>query len=167
MKQSKDEPTFAPQQIIFNTFKNSEYISKVQKAFYSHTPNHNYYLNMTQDQKKNMWNEIYKNKQSYTNDCRYAYVDYDSITISMCEYFHENKDSLSDETQKEIGSLCKSTYCKNEGDYNFCKTNIDDALIEEKGVSEKNYIKMIIFCIIVGMIIFLTTMFLIKYRYTF
>jgi hypothetical protein len=167
MKQSKDEPTFAPQQIIFNTFKNSEYISKVQKAFYSHTPNHNYYLNMTQDQKKNMWNEIYKNKQSYTNDCRYAYVDYDSITISMCEYFYENKDSLSDETQKEIGSLCKSTYCKNEGDYNFCKTNIDDALIEEKGVSEKNYIKMIIFCIIVGMIIFLTTMFLIKYRYTF
>lgn len=172
--QDADEPTYAPHQIIYNTYKQAEFLNKLTtKKTYSHTPDAKYYT-MKVDRQKKLWEQVFKARQSYIKQCRIGttstsgYADYDPLVKQMCSYF-ANTDAISttyDETTLDsINGLCRDVFCGDdqEGPF-FCTTEeeSDPVCIESDGAPPKDVIKVILFTIIAILVIFIAMYYLLN-----
>ena len=125
VRQKRDEPTFAPQQVIYQTWKNIDYITyALDKIEYSHKPKKNYFVNMTDDERKEMWNEVYTQQVDYMKETQAGFGLYDSLISAMClEMTNEDNGEIASDTKAKIKSLCSSCYCTtgSRKKLEFCK----------------------------------------------
>ena len=173
--QSADEPTYAPHQIIYNTYKQAEFLNKLTtKKTYSHTPDAKYYT-MKADRQKKLWEQVFKARQSYIKQCRIGttstsgYADYDPLIKRMCSYFSNASTTYDETTLESINGICQDVFCGDdqEGPF-FCTTEeeSDPVCIESDGQPPKDVIKVILFTIIAILVIFIAMYYLLKDKAT-
>ena len=159
--QDQAEPTFAPQQVIYQTWLNNDFIDNTNdKVAWSKTPGTEYFLKLTNDEKKVAWQEIYSNQVSYYADARKQYSRYDPTTCAMCVYYNDpiHNSVLTDNAKKQINSICVATYCATDdpklSNLIFCKDAEKHPVIEV--VEKKNIVLTILYvsiCIVVSFVI--------------
>ena len=158
VRQSRDEPTFAPQQVIYQTWKNMEYINNVvDKIMYSHKPKKDYFINMTDDERREMWNEVYSQQVDYMKETQSGFSFYDPMISAMClEMTNDDNKNIPEDTKAKIKNLCSSCYCTtgSRKKLEFCK------IIEQnKNIISMNPKGSDIILITIGVIIIIIVLF--------
>lgn len=163
IKQAVDEPTFAPQQVLYQTWQNGNFVTSTRdKIAYSHRPSAKYFVNMTESAKKEMWQDVYTQQVDFYGECREQFKVYDTTACAMCLYYTDPKNTtgLTDAAIAKIKSLCVATYCttndSNLNNLSFCKEaekNLD--LIEPPDENRDIVLKIILalICIAVAFVI--------------
>lgn len=167
-KQPKEEPTFAPQQVIFQTWANKDYITSIKKKiFYSYRPGRSYFTSMSDDDRKDKWQEVYDNQTAYMSDQRGAFNIVDPMIRAMCIYYTDSniESGLSDGAKAKMKNLCVSCYCGDPDpsiqNLSFCKNAVNDYLIN---TNEKTNIISLTIMIISIVIILCTIVLLLMHR---
>jgi hypothetical protein len=174
LRQSKDEPIFAPHQVIYNTYMNSDYLTTTfDKLFYSHSPDYKYFTTMSDEQKNKLWGDVYNARNAYNTSCiqgipgvSVGYKDYDPLIRQMCDYYGSDASADVDATTRlTMLEMCQSMYCEGgdtENKPSYCnkQKNADDLL---SGMTEsKDLVKIIIISSIIILVLGIAMTFLIK-----
>ena len=157
-KQNKDEPTFTPQQVIYQTWSNHEYISNLKdKIIFSHTPNYDYFANMNDNEKRQLWNDVYDNQVSYMQETQNAFTLYDPLISAMCLQMTSNDNKeITDENKNKIKKLCASCYCVagSRKKLEFCKTSEQEKTLVQPEKTKKDIVLIIISILIIIVVAF-------------
>ncbi len=167
-KQAPDEPTMAPQQIIYNSFKNAQYILSLTKPLYSHNADVEYYrLSMRPDKQKEIWKRVYDARKDYIQVCKTgsgsntAYSEYDGLIKQMCGYLVTDPG-----TDPKVVGLCHTLYCGDDDAPNnpMCMTTVSqDALISSEAET-KDLVRIILMTVITIIVVFLALYFVLKHE---
>jgi hypothetical protein len=171
VKQKKDEPIYAPHQVIYNTYMNNDYLSNIiDKMTYSHTPNYEYFTKMTSQQQQKIWNKVYEDRKTYNEQCvsgsggNSGYTDYDDLIQHMCVSFQ--RDPMPDESaQDQIMGMCQSVYCSTDSRASratFCSQAEDTTSLINAAQEPKDLVRIIIFTVIIIAVLVVLLAFLLK-----
>jgi hypothetical protein len=161
-RQDSKEPLFSAQQVIYNSFAKANFINdnNNEKLIYSYKPGIKYYTSLTEEQKKNLWSDVFKGRYAYISECNHAYSDFKPLNISICSYFNDvNNTDIPDDIKIKLKDLCQSAFCKQSSDYDFCANKVDDSLIELGLDEKKDYIKLILLSLVVISVLVLIIIF--------
>ena len=188
-RQSKDEPSMTPQQIIYHLFLSRNYLqqlsggspwlSQKEKILYSNTPPTAYYVNYTQDQKLRHWKTVYEEQSAYFSEVATTpdYKTYDPTILCICKHLlsqsEESKESdlgLDEETQGKLKKLCQQAYCRasSSSAFAFCQNVNEETVAALDDVVDKNWwtlVKGIVKMICVLIAITLAMVFIIQEFY--
>lgn len=168
-----DEPVYAPHQVIYNTFKQAQYLlMTTAKTTYSHTPNLKYFSIKEKKDQEAVWQGVFAARASYIDSCKHgtttstAYSEYDPLVKHMCGYFTDanmttNYDKI---TLGKINDLCASVFCNETTKESFC-TSEEEAnahLVSDDAPPKKDLIKLILFTIVAILVIFVAMYFLLN-----
>ena len=173
LRQNKDEPIYAPHQVIYNTYMNSEYLtSTTDKLFYSHAPDYKYFTIMTDDQKAKLWSDVYQARNDYNASCilgksgvSTGYVDYDPLIREMCNYYGDASSTIDPTTREKMMELCQTMYCDtNTGSSNpsYCTSASSKADVLSGITEQKDLVKIIIVSSIIILVLGIAMTFLLK-----
>jgi len=156
MRQSGDEPTYAPQQVIYQTWKNSQYITSVSdKIVYSHTPTPSYFVNTPAAEKMDMWSNVYDQQVSYMEECKTGFSYYDPMIKSMCMNMRTNSNAYTPDAQAKIQNLCEAAYCQGDDQsLPFCVQPTDASLLE-KSKTKKDLVLTVITILLILVVLFI------------
>ena len=153
VRQNKDLPTYAPQQIIFESLLNNKFISENRrrcKLEYKHEPVKDYYTQWTDDMRKELWSTVYHDRIDYSKSTRDSYKRYDKITEGICCVAKQSMDD-KDENKSNILEICNSVYCVEARNKN--KTLCGDSTSFIDNVQQGDVFLTILKCITVVCII--------------
>ena len=148
VKQKLDEPALAPQQILYNVYKNKTFIDKMQSKFiYGRSPDMNYFVKMSEVEKKDMWSSVYDAQLQYSSDVETGYEDFDDLGKQICVNFYLNPlPTLT--SQNKVITLCQTAYCDGGTTaFNFCANT--ESQVEADEPPPKDIVKMIVFALLV------------------
>ena len=152
------EPSYCPQQIIYNCYNNNFDQLKSMPYIYSYIPTLDYYRK-EKEERKRVWRDIFQKRVAFKDLCHETNEKYEDIVCSMCHSISKNKDLMESNPAhyNMLIELCKLTYCDKNNDWNFCKkeTDVINDEIENKDVVLHFTISVIILLsIIIGIAIF-------------
>lgn len=157
-KQKKDEPTFTPQQVIYQTWSNQDYISNLKdKIVFSHTPDYDYFANMNDDEKRQLWNNVYDDQVNYMEETQDAFKLYDPMISAMClQMTSDNNKDISEANKAKIKKLCASCYCVagQRKKLEFCKTTEQEKTLVQPEKTKKDIVLVIISVLIIIVVAF-------------
>lgn len=151
VKKPKEIPTFSPQQIIYQTWENKQYFNNLkEQILYEKTPDQSYFLDLTPDEQKGMWGDVYKQSVDYYGETMDEYSKFDPIIRGMCTCMvSEETSQLSQEGKEKLKELCQYTYCTSEQpnlkNLPFCTNFTLDEKKNETSSEKKNIIKLILY----------------------
>lgn len=172
-KQDAELPTYTPQQVIYKTWEKRMYISTIKdKLFFDTKPDTNYFVDMSQEDQKKVWANVYKTTVDYYSSTMEG-NKYDPVIRGMCMCLID-KDPKETQINKmgndTLKNLCQYTYCtssnENLNSLPFCK---DFTFDDEKKVSpaKKNVMKVFLFIMIAITFIFVLIILILYYKNVF
>ena len=151
MKQNADEPSLAPQQILYNIYENNKYLENLKiKLQYGRNPDMNYFIKLTEQQKKDVWGTVYDAQLQYANSTESGYQAYDNLGKQVCMYYftHPLSSDASDPNQMKLMSLCQNSYCGGGTTaFNFCAST-EPPIAPTETLPPKDIVKMITFALL-------------------
>ena len=166
VSQDTDEPIYAPQQVIYNTFKNNEFVNSVgAKLVYSHSVDAAYFASKPETQAK-MWKAVFEARQTYIQGCRNGssgtsgYSDYDPLIKQMCSYMMANNAFDDDKVCK---GLCENLYCSDTDAAKnpLCEVKQETGIDSEQA-QPKDIVRKILFTVICIIVVFLALYYLLR-----
>lgn len=115
------EPSYCPQQLVYNAYLNKYDDLKGAQYIYNYNPTIDYYTKFDTEQRRNMWREIFGKRIEFQDACATAMQPYDDITRCMCNTFAKDDEFKKryPEYYQKLMELCKLTYCKEPNDDRF------------------------------------------------
>jgi hypothetical protein len=114
-KRQKGEPSYCPQQILYEVYKKNTTILNKAHVF-EYTPSLAYY-GKTIDEKNGLWEDMFDKKIDYLEGCKEGIKEYDHFSKTVCHYYHMKSKEVEGMSTKEkinfkkIMNICEQTYC--------------------------------------------------------
>jgi hypothetical protein len=173
-KQKKDEPAFAPQQVIFNTLRQVEYLSSTRaKLIYAHKPNIKYFLTFTDSEKESLWRSVYQSHIEYMGGTDRPYEKYNKINITYCKFVNSstfNEKLMPAGVRAKLKQLCISAFCRDPDNCNleFCKetpVSTTSTLLDEPEAKSVDLVKSILIALIIIAALVVVIMLIMRFTY--
>jgi hypothetical protein len=170
-RQSKDEPAYAPQQVIFNTLRKVEYMrSTSEKLIYSRKPNMKYFLSYTDSDKELLWREVFQAQMEYMSETDRPYEKYNKINISYCKFINASYDEkvMPKDVHDKLKQLCVTAFCRDADNckLEFCKErppNATPALLDTPEAKSVDLVKTILAALIIIAALVVVIMLIMRY----
>ena len=152
------QPSFCPQQIIYNAYEKRYNEIENNRHLVKYKPTPDYYLRLDEYEKKDLWSEVYNAKIDYNDKCKENMRQYAHITKQMCFAFEKDEDfKKKDPTlHAKIMDVCRAHCDSDNTKYdngnpkpNFCSLGpLEDTPVPERSKSRYDLLTRIIFYVI-------------------
>jgi hypothetical protein len=113
-KKDSDEPSYCPQQLLYEVYNGNTAVLSAGKYVYEHTPSIKYY-NMTKDERHAVWSETFDKKKAYLETCERGFGKYDHIPRAVCNMYSNqvlsDLSSIEKKQRANVMDMCEQTYC--------------------------------------------------------
>lgn len=120
-KQPAYEPSFCPQQLIYNAFMNNMEVLKNKPYTFHYVPTIEYYRQSV-EQRKQTWSTMFDKRRAYIDKCNEAMQPYDEMVKAMCTILMKDRGLKEDNPRdyNKLLSLCKLVYCNSLHQMPYC-----------------------------------------------
>ena len=149
------EPSYCPQQLIYNAYRSNLDPLDSAPFTYNYKPTLDYYTKYSHDQRKSLWRDIYEKRVEFKSACASAMEPYNDITRCMCNTIAKDAEFQEKHPEEyvKLMELCKLTYCSTPEDtrFSYCSTSgvNDDNAQKEKDIILKFTSYVIVFILFV------------------
>lgn len=111
-KMKSSEPSFCPQQTLYQTYRNQTFALQQNPLTYGYKPGMKYY-GMSKDDRKDVWDNLYTGYNDFSKQCNKGMQQYDHISKAVCNYYmlDEEYQKTSPSNFEKIKNVCKNAYC--------------------------------------------------------
>ena len=111
-KMNQSEPSFCPQQTLYQTYRDQTFALMQTPLTYAYKPGMKYY-SMSKDDRKDVWDDMYSGYSDFSKQCGKGMQQYDHISKAVCNYymFDEEYKKTNPTNFEKIKNVCKNAYC--------------------------------------------------------